>query len=256
MMIGCFLLQAQCSSPGTCCKCWKKGLGSCLKLCGPLLRYGAAAAEQCSVPCSWCMHTTQSASATTSPCSTTASCRTSTHPASPPWTRPTATCTMQPSTLRQTTVGRSSQCHLGQRLVCCNHVPGVNLPGDEHCNALSEDKTGGKLRAGCTKTLTVQDCFAEKGGPLATAEEKKRLEELLASFPTTEAEDEKLLSGSPLPPAARCSHPTYSLDSVRVCENIKKTWDVSSPGKVFPLPNSDVCSQAWYGGHHFLIHKD
>lgn len=30
---------------------------------------------------------------------------------------------------------------------------------------------------------------------MATLEEKKRLEELLASFPTTEAEDEKLLTG-------------------------------------------------------------
>ena len=37
---------------------------------------------------------------------------------------------------------------------------------------------------------------AEEGGSLATAEEKKRLEELLAAFPTTEAEDEKLLSGT------------------------------------------------------------
>ena len=45
---------------------------------------------------------------------------------------------------------------------------------------------------------------AEEGGALATADEKKRLEELLASFPTTEAEDEKLLSGDALPSAAEC----------------------------------------------------
>ncbi len=39
---------------------------------------------------------------------------------------------------------------------------------------------------------------AEEGGELASLEEKKRLEELLASFPTTEAEDKKLLTGLPL----------------------------------------------------------
>ena len=36
---------------------------------------------------------------------------------------------------------------------------------------------------------------AEEGGRLATAEEKKRLEDLLASLPTTQAEDEKLIAG-------------------------------------------------------------
>ncbi|CAK0787098.1 hypothetical protein CVIRNUC_010314 [Coccomyxa viridis] len=35
----------------------------------------------------------------------------------------------------------------------------------------------------------------EEGGRLATAEEKKRLEDLLASFPTTQPEDEKLIAG-------------------------------------------------------------
>lgn len=38
-------------------------------------------------------------------------------------------------------------------------------------------------------------CIAEVGGPLATEEELQRLQDILAAFPTTEAEDQRLLSG-------------------------------------------------------------
>lgn len=38
-------------------------------------------------------------------------------------------------------------------------------------------------------------CMADVGGPLATEEELQRLKDILAAFPTTEAEDERLLTG-------------------------------------------------------------
>ena len=54
---------------------------------------------------------------------------------------------------------------------------------------------------------------------MATADEKKRLEELLASFPTTEAEDEKLLTGDVLPRAAESDgHTAFCLiDAIHGC---------------------------------------
>ncbi len=38
--------------------------------------------------------------------------------------------------------------------------------------------------------------MAEVGRPLATEEELQRLQDILAMFPTTEAEDERLLTGA------------------------------------------------------------
>ena len=48
--------------------------------------------------------------------------------------------------------------------------------------------------------------MAEVGGPLATEEELQRLQDILAMFPTTEAEDERLLTGA----IEQCPPTTFS----------------------------------------------